>query len=113
MLKKSQRLNLKFMFKPIMAESKRIETAHFKMYIQKTDKNRFPLVGIALTKKEFRKAHQRNKARRITSDIIAEHYSRLIPKLNLVIMPKASVTTVDKKELVDEIGSIVYLYPAN
>ncbi len=110
MLKKSQRLNLKYSFKPVMAESKRIETAHFKLFIQKIAENKYPKVGIALTKKEFKHAHERNRARRITSKIIEDHYSRLIPNINLVIMPKGSVMTTDIKELSNEIDSVVYLY---
>ncbi len=96
-----------------MERSKRIETAHFRLFIQKDDKSSFPKIGIALTKKEFKKAHERNRARRITSSVIEEHYTRLIPGLNLVIMPKASVMITEKKELSDEIGSIVYLYSAH
>lgn len=118
MLKKNQRLNLSESFKSVVKESKRIETAHFKLFIQKTDKqsltlrdkNKYPKVGIALTKKEFRKAHERNRARRLTAQVIGQNYVRLIPNMNLVIIPKASVNQTEVKELLNEIDSIAYLY---
>ncbi len=109
MLIKSQRLNLSTEFKRIATSGKRIHSTHFSLFLLREGKGP-PLIGIALAKKEFRKAHQRNRARRLISQAVQNQYSRLSKGLNLVIMPKAGVLEVSASELTNEIASISYLY---
>lgn len=87
MLAKSQRLNLKKSFKWVAA-GKKIETPLFKIFFRNGE-NRFPLVGIANSKNQFRKANKRNRARRVVSQAIQDIYPNLKEDLNLVIMPKS------------------------
>jgi len=87
-----------------VAAGKKIETPLFKLFIR-SGENKLPLVGIANSKNQFRKAHERNRARRLVSQALQEIYPTLKEDLNLVIMPKSILLekSVDdvKKGLVD------------
>ena len=72
-----------------------------------------PLVGVALAKKEFRKSHQRNRARRLVAEAVQRHYDRLSKGLQLVIMPKAGVLEIPVEELSNEFGAVSPLYKIN
>ena len=72
-----------------------------------------PFIGIALAKKEFRKSHHRNRARRVVSEAVQRNYDRLSKGLQLVIMPKAGVLEISVEELSNEFGTIPALYKVN
>ncbi len=110
MLKKSQRINLSQDFKRIASVGKRIHSPHFSIFILKNELNSPPLVGIALAKKEFRRSHQRNRARRLMSEAVFRNYDRLSKGMELVIMPKAGVLQSSAEELTNEFSTISYLY---
>src|SRR5437870_2063461 len=65
MLPLSQRLNLKTDFKWV-ASGKKLETKYLKLFIR-LGENQIPRIGIALSTKSFKKATQRNRARRVVS----------------------------------------------
>lgn len=109
MLKKTLRLNLKTDFKRV-ASGKRLETPHFIFFLLQDHSSNLPKVGVAVGKKNFRKAHERNKAKRVSFSVIEAHFKNLSKGLNLVIMPKSGVTTVPIQELIDEIGALHHLY---
>lgn len=108
MLPKHQRLNLKKSFTFVAGGRKR-ETAHLKLFFR-TGVNEFPLVGIALAKKSFSKAHDRNRAKRLTAAAIQLVYPDLIRNLNLVIMPKRGVLEVSSDEIGEELTGVKDLY---
>jgi ribonuclease P protein component len=108
MLPKSKRLNLKKDFK-FVASGNREETRSTKLFYLLAE-NEEPLVGIAITKKYFPKAHDRNKARRIASDVVEAVYGDLKVNINLVIMPKANILQNVKEEIVKEIKSVKNIY---
>lgn len=108
MLRKTLRLNLKRDFKFVVS-GKRLETPSFKLYLKKGP-NITPLVGIATSKKYFKKAHERNRARRKTAEVIQNLYSSLNNNLNLVIMPKAIVLEKSINELNLELTNVKDLY---
>jgi ribonuclease P protein component len=56
-----------------------------------------------MTKREFKKAHDRNRARRLVSEAVKLVYSALPENLNLVIMPKAQVLMETPDKLSKEI----------
>lgn len=111
MLAKSQRLNLSQVFKFVTAGSRR-ETATLKLFWRQTEGD-VALVGIALAKKNLRKATQRNKAKRLISQAIEQLYERLQPGLNLVIMPKSEILQRSVEELKAELENEARLYRAN
>lgn len=104
MLPKSQRLNLKKDFKWV-ASGQKNQTPSLKLWWQ-LGQNSSPKVGIALSTKEFKKAHDRNRARRLASEAIQKLYSSLKENLNLVIMPKAQVLKKTPQELIEEIKHV-------
>lgn len=92
MLPKSQRLNLKKDFKRVAA-GKKIESKLLKIFIRLGD-NKHPLVGIATSSKTFKKAHFRNRARRVISTAFEVLYQRLPQNINIVALPKQGVLNV-------------------
>jgi ribonuclease P protein component len=108
MLLKSKRLNLKKDFKWVAA-GKKTQTSHFRL-MYRLGENEEPLVGIALAKQHFRKAHDRNRARRLTSKVVESQYSRLRNRLNLVIMPKVEVLVVPQETLIKELTNVQDLF---
>lgn len=89
MLPKHKRLNLKKDFKWV-AQGERKETVNLKVFFRFGD-NSIPKVGIAVSKANFAKAHDRNRAKRIISEAVREIYQSLPKDTNLVIIPKVSV----------------------
>lgn len=64
------------------------------------------MVGIALKKAVFKKAHDRNFARRLTSRAVETLYPNLPNNLNLVIMPKTTVFNASVESLVKELQNV-------
>lgn len=104
MLPKSKRLNLKKDFKRVFS-GRRVETDSFKFFL-KFGSNTIPLVGISLSKKHFKLATERNKARRMASKALEGVYESLPKNLNLIIMPKAKVLEKSLKEIENEFQSL-------
>lgn len=92
MLSKDRRLNLKKDFKWV-ASGKKLETKFLKIFIRVGD-NKLAKIGIAVSSKTFKKATERNLARRITSAAFESLYSSLPFAINIVALPKAGVTNV-------------------
>jgi ribonuclease P protein component len=108
MLPKFQRLNLTKDFKFVRSGTRR-ETANFIIFFRSSE-NVNPLVGIANSSKVFKKAHDRNRARRLAAQAVQNVYPNLSNSLNLVIMPKVSVLQASvedlEKELVGVFGKV-------
>jgi ribonuclease P protein component len=105
MLPKTSRLNLSKSFKSV-ASGKRFEKPLFKGFY-KYSESPLPLVGIALSKGNFKKAHDRNRAKRLTSQALQELYSSLPKGINLVIMPKQVILESSAEEIKQELGDTI------
>lgn len=92
MLPKHQRLNLKKDFKWV-ASSKKLETKYLKIFIRVGD-NQIPKLGIATSSKTFKKAVERNRARRLVSSAVEPLYGRLPENVNIVALPKIGILKV-------------------
>ncbi|MBI2338150.1 ribonuclease P protein component [Candidatus Daviesbacteria bacterium] len=97
MLSKDKRLNLKTDFK-WAAGGKKLETKYLKLFVKVGD-NEFPRVGIAVSSKVFKKATERNKARRVVSAAFESLYSSLPSTINIVALPKAGATNVKSGDI--------------
>lgn len=111
MLPKNKRLNLKNDFKWV-ASGEKIETSSLKIFLKYSNNNQ-PLVGIAISGQLFKKAHLRNKYRRIISSVVEKVYNDLKQNINLVILPKESIKKTNKDELLSEFKNISYIYKNN
>lgn len=105
MLSKDKRLNLKKDFKWV-ASGKRVELTHATIFI-KIGENLFPRVGIALSGKYFKKAVERNRAKRVTSKALEDIYGKLPNNINIVALPKQRVLEVESKDLSLEYEKII------
>ena len=105
MLPKSQRLNLKTDFKWVAA-GKRLETKYLKLFVKIGD-NTFPRVGIAVSGKVFKKATQRNRARRLVSSAFESLYSNLPKSINIVALPKMQVLDVKSADVLLDLGAVL------
>ncbi|MDO8498800.1 MAG: ribonuclease P protein component [bacterium] len=97
MLPKSSRLNLKKDFKWV-AGGEKVENELLKVF-WRSGQNPLPRLGIAVSSTTFKKAVQRNRARRLVSSGFEFLYSQLLPHLNLIAFPKEGVLKISSKEL--------------
>ena len=72
----------------------------------KTGENEIAKVGIALSSKNFKRAVDRNRARRLTSQAFQEIYPSLPNNINIVALPKAGVLSVKSDDLVLDLETI-------
>lgn len=101
MLPKEKRLNLKKDFKWV-ASGKRLNHHHFSVFI-KYGENEFPKIGIATSKNYFKKATDRNRARRLLSKALESIYEALPHNINIIALPKSGVIDVKSEELLKEL----------
>lgn len=111
MLSKDKRLNLTKEFKWVAA-GKKYQSANFKLFFR-LGENQIPRVGVALSKRQFKKAHERNAAKRIGFKLSEKIYDRLPNSQNLVIMPNANILSFSPEALEQEINDVKDLYNIN
>ena len=112
MLPKLSRLNLKKDFERI-ASGKRLETKYMRLYFREGDPSAHsddsgqassgPRIGIASSSKVFRKAVDRNRARRLTSSVFESIYTHLPTRLNIVALPKMSILGVKSTDVLEDL----------
>lgn len=93
MLPKFQRLNLKKDFQWVAETDLKLNTKYLKLFI-KYGGNVFPRIGIAVSGKTFKKAHERNRAKRLVAEAFQSTAYRLPPTANIVALPKVSILGV-------------------
>lgn len=92
MLPERKRLNLKKDFKWV-ASGKKIESKYAKLFIRIGD-NINPRIGIATSSSLFKKATERNRARRVISASLEPLYAKLPKSINIIALPKQTVLNV-------------------
>lgn len=97
MLPKTKRLNLNKDFRWV-ASGKKIETNFVKLFLKQSPDG-LPKIGISLSKNVFKKAVDRNRARRLVSKAFENVYNELPSGINIVAMPKTGILTVSSDEL--------------
>lgn len=105
MLSKDKRLNLKKSYKWVSAAGQKIETPLFRIFYR-DGSNENPLVGIATSKAFFKKAHERNLAKRLTSEALQKVYPRMKKNINVVIMPKDKILERRVDEIYRELENV-------
>lgn len=105
MLPKKNRLNLKTDFKWV-ASGKKLESKYLKLFLRTGD-NQKPRIGIAVSAKSFKKATDRNRARRLTSTAIEAIYAKLPKSINILALPKASVLSVKSGDIILDLEEIL------
>ena len=116
MLPKPQRLNLKKDFKWVVS-GKKLETKYLKVFYRTGDlstsntpslrESECARVGIALSSKNFKRAVDRNRARRLTSKAFETIYSKLPTNVSIVVLPKTGVLSVKSDDLVLDLEGIL------
>lgn len=101
MLPKSRRLNLKKDFKWVVSGNK-IESQFLKLFF-KTGENQFPRIGITSPSSIFKKANQRNRARRLASFAFEDLYDKLAEGINIVVLPKAGILEVKSSDVLADL----------
>lgn len=105
MLQKNKRLNLKTDFKWVAA-GKKIESKFLKLFVRLGD-NQTPRIGIANSAKTFKKAHDRNRARRLTSAVFESLYGKLPKSANIVALPKENIITVSSGDVLIDVEEVL------
>lgn len=97
MLPKPSRLNLKIDFKWVAA-GRKLETKYVRLFIREGE-NTSPRIGIAASGKFFKKAHERNRARRLVAAAFHNTYYLLPNTINIVALPKSSILSVKSQDV--------------
>src|SRR3989338_7023851 len=105
MLPKLQRINLKKDFKRVAA-GKSLETKYLKLFFKLGD-NEIPKVGIAPSSKVFKKATDRNRARRLVSAAFESLYKNLPNNINIMALPKAGITGVKSSDVLLDLEKVL------
>lgn len=105
MLPKSQRLNLKKDFKWV-ATGNKLETRYLRLFI-KTGDNVTPKIGIAVSGKSFKKAHERNRAKRLAAEAFQSTAYRLPPTVNIVALPKEGILSVKSNDVLLDLEQVL------
>lgn len=105
MLPKFKRLNLKTDFKWV-ASGRKLESKFMTLFI-KTGENTFPRIGIATSGKYFKKAHERNRARRLTAEAFSITYYLLPVNTNIVALPKRHILEVKSQDVLLDLGALL------
>lgn len=104
MLPKPKRLNLKKDFKWV-ASGKKIESKFLTLFVKtdpSTDSGQ-ARVGIALSGKTFKKAHERNRARRLASAAFETIHPKLKAAINIVALPKGPILAVKSQDVLADL----------
>lgn len=78
-----------------------METKYLRLFVKFGDHGR-PRVGIAPSGSIFKKATDRNRARRLISAAIEAIYPRLPGNINILALPKARVIAVKSSEVLSD-----------
>lgn len=105
MLSKDKRLDLKKDFKWV-SSGKKIESGFVRLFIKMGD-NIWPRIGIAVSGKVFKKATQRNRARRLISASFESLYPHLPKSINIVALPKSGVLNVKSEEVLTDLKTFL------
>ena len=109
MLPKSKRLNLKTDFKHMIG-GKFINSKYAKLYLRMGDNHPpigGPKIGIATSSKIFKKAVDRNRARRLISAAIEPLYGRLPLNINILALPKISILSVKSGDILINLEQVL------
>lgn len=111
MLPKSKRLNLKTDFKWV-SSGKKIETKYMKLFL-KTGENPpagGPRIGIAVSSQVFKKATQRNRAKRLVSASFESTIHNLPTTVSIVALPKAGILDVKSSDVLSDLKNALKDY---
>ncbi len=97
MLSKEKRLNLNLSFR-WTASGEKISLPFVKIFYR-TGHNSNPLIGVSLSKTNFKTAIERNRAKRLLSEAFNELYPKIEPHLNIVAIPYTQVLKLSSKEI--------------
>lgn len=104
MLSKKNRLNLKFQFKEIIT-GKKLSGKFGNIYL-KSGENSQPKIGVVLTTKTFKAAHERNHVKRLVSTAFEKLLTKLPNNINILVVPNRRVLEVKSEELKTEYESL-------
>ncbi|MDO8639178.1 MAG: ribonuclease P protein component, partial [Candidatus Daviesbacteria bacterium] len=94
-----------------VASVKRLENNLVKLFLKVSPQSdtgfQQPKIGISLSKNTFKRAVDRNRARRLVSKGFENLYNKIPSGLNIIAMPKKGVLQVSSDELTKSINEIL------
>ncbi len=111
MFPRAARLNINQSFQWVI-KGQRFQTAALRLWWRSGENNQ-ALVGVALSKKDFKRSVDRNRAKRLVFAAVMSVYPKLPKGINLVIMPNAKVLTDRFDDLKQQLENVKGLYLAN
>lgn len=107
MLPQKNRLNLKTCFNWV-ASGETVFGTNLKLFLKKGT-NLSPRIGIATSAKVFKRAVDRNRARRLLSTAFGRVYQSLSPNINIIAMPNSGILTLNSDKITEELNKLLKL----
>jgi ribonuclease P protein component len=105
MLAKEKRLNVKKEFTRV-AGGKKIDHPFVKLFFIIEGQN-IPKIGLALSGNYFKKAVDRNKAKRVISTGFEKLYQQIVPGAKIIAMPKTEVLKLNSGEILSNLEKLL------
>ena len=93
-----------------MIDGKFIDSKYAKLYVRMGDnhlQDGGSKIGIAVSSKIFKKAVDRNRARRLISAAIEPLYGKLPTNINILALPKASILSVKSGDVLINLEEVL------
>lgn len=105
MLSKANRLNLSTDFN-FVRSGKTLQTPHLRLFLKSGD-NLIPRIGVAITTKNFRKAVDRTRTKRLVFAAFEKLIPTLSSNINIIALPNAGVLEVKSSDLYEELKKVL------
>lgn len=92
------RLLTPFDFNHVFQESIRAGSPYLTLITRKNDLSH-PRLGFAIAKKQVKRAHERNRIKRLCKEYF-RHQQHLLPSIDFILMAKQPVIELDNKQVV-------------
>lgn len=108
MLAKDKKID-SLLFEDVFKKGKNIGFKYFYVVYLNNKNNEKSRIACVTSKKQFKKAVDRNKAKRLCFNIIKDFYNQIPSSLNIVIFLKKEFLEIEKETLKKELLKIIQL----
>jgi ribonuclease P protein component len=98
------RLLTPFDFNHVFQESVRAGSPFLTLVARKNNYNHIRL-GFAIAKKQVKRAHERNRIKRLTKEYFRHHQHQL-PNIDFILMAKQPVIDLDNQQIVETLNKL-------
>lgn len=94
-------LNRPHHFRLVLQHGKRASGDYWQFYYLRTRRSRRARLGVIIAKKQVRRAHRRNRIRRIVREFFRQHRAASMPAMDILLRYSGTATVADSLILAD------------